>query len=194
MAEADTSLITKIAGGDRAAMRELYERHAAAVRNFVRTRINDPIEAADIAQEVMLEVWRSAGKFAGGSAVRSWLLAIARNKANDSLRRRSRETPAESADLPDFPDEAPDAEAVIGAAQVSSKVRDCLDRLSAAHRSALHLIFFEDLTYPEIAAIDGVSVGTVKSRVHHAKQLMMHCLGRSSGAAASRPATAQRQN
>lgn len=177
MVEDDAALMVRIAKGDRSAMRSIYERHAPAARNFVRKRLNDPAEAADIVHDVMLDVWRSAAKFAGDSAVRTWILAIARHKTSDRLRRLSREAPRETTEIPDLPDEAPNADAIIAAAQVSQKIRDCLEQLSLAHKTALHLAFYEDLTYPEVAIVEGVSVGTIKSRVHHAKRLMMRCLG-----------------
>lgn len=174
----DASLIASVAKGDKTAMRRLYERHGPAAQGFIRARLDDPVEAADIVQEVMLEVWRTAGRFAGDSAVRSWIFSIARNKTVDRLRRRSRESPVDPAVIPETPDTAPDAETVIAAAQLSERVRACLEGLSGAHKSALRLTFFEDLTYPEVAEIEGVSSGTIKSRIHHAKKLMMHCLGR----------------
>lgn len=176
--ESDDALIARVANGDKSAMRRLYERHGRATESFVRVRLGDPVEAADIVQEAMLEVWRSAAKFTGDAAVKSWIFSIARNKTVDRLRRRSREAPHDSADMPDAPDLTPDAETVIAAAQISQRVRACLERLSGAHKSALRLTFFDDLTYPEVAVIEGVSPGTIKSRIHHAKKLMMHCLGR----------------
>ncbi len=129
---------------------------------------------ADVMQEVFLEVWRAAGRFEGRSAARTWLFGIARNKAVDRLRRGRREVAAE----PDaeIADDAPDPEAVVAAASDAARVRDCVARLGDAHRAAIQLAFYRDLAYADIAEIEGVPVGTVKTRILHAKRLLMRCL------------------
>ena len=62
------------------------------------------------------------------------------------------------------------------AASDAARVRECIGRLSDTHRSAIHLAFWRELPYGEIAEIEGVPVGTVKTRILHAKRLLMHCL------------------
>ena len=57
-------------------------------------------------------------------------------------------------------------------------MRECIARLSDTHRSAIHLAFYGELPYGEIAEIEGVPVGTIKTRILHAKRLLMHCLDR----------------
>ena len=124
----------------------------------------------------MLDVWRAAGRFEGRSQPRSRLLAIVRNKAVDHLRRTGRETPAEPDET--IPDGAADPETVAANAQDARRVRACLSKLKDAHRSVLHLAFYEELTYGEIAEAEGVPLGTIKTRVFHPKKLLAHCLGR----------------
>jgi RNA polymerase sigma-70 factor (ECF subfamily) len=102
------------------------------------------------------------------------MFGIARNKAVDRMRRGAREVPSEPDDS--TPDDAPTPEAVVAAASDAERVRECMGRLSDTHRSAIHLAFWRELPYPEIAAIEGVPVGTVKTRILHAKRLLMHCL------------------
>jgi RNA polymerase sigma-70 factor (ECF subfamily) len=76
-----------------------------------------------------------------------------------------------------LPDEAaPDPEAVAAAASDAARVRGCIQGLSEAHRSAIHLAFYQELPYGDIAEIEGVPVGTIKTRILHAKRLLMHCL------------------
>ncbi len=173
----DEELIAKIAAGDKVAMRAFYERHAAGLRAFIRARLDDPIETADVLHDAMLEVWRAAGRFAGQSTVRSWLFAIARNKAVDRVRRAAARGAEQPIDDMEIADGGVDAEAALAAAETAAAVRRCLDGLSPSHRAALHLAFFEDLSYPQVAEVEGVPVGTIKTRVHHAKKLMMRCLG-----------------
>jgi RNA polymerase sigma-70 factor (ECF subfamily) len=171
----DAALLERIAaGGDNSAMKLLYERHSDALYHFIRARLRDPFEAADVMQEVFLEVWRAAGRFQGRSAARTWIFGIARNKTVDRMRRGGREVLADPD--PDVADDAPNPEAVVEAASDAARLRDCIEKLSAAHRSAIHLAFYGELPYGEIAEIEGVPVGTVKTRILHAKRLLMRCL------------------
>ena len=142
----DTDLLRRVGAGDRAALKALYERHSDALHRFVRYRLRDPFEAGDVVQEVFLEIWRSAGRFEGRAAPRTWIFGIARNKAVDRMRGGD-----------------------------AAQLRSCLAKLSDSHRSAIHLAYYEELPYGEIAANEGVPVGTVKTRVMHAKRLLRHC-------------------
>ncbi len=176
MAEiSDDILLQRVAGGDMAAMKALYTRHETAMYRFILTRLQDRFEAADALNEAMLDVWRSAGRFGGGSSVRTWMFSIARNKAVDRLRKTARLVTAEPDDS--LPDDALNPEEAAAASSDAARVRACLDTLPDAHRAALNLAFYQDLSYPEIAGIEEVPVGTIKSRVHAAKKLMALCLG-----------------
>jgi RNA polymerase sigma-70 factor (ECF subfamily) len=90
------------------------------------------------------------------------------------MRRGAREVPAEPET--EVPDEAPNPEELAAAASDAGRVRDCIGRLSAAHRAAIELAFYGDLAYGDIAEIEGVPLGTVKTRILHAKRLLMRCL------------------
>lgn len=175
--EDDATLLARIARKDRRAMRALYERHFSSLYGFLRARGADASLADDVLQDAMLDVWRQAGRFRGSSSVRTWLFAIARNKMIDRMRSAGRMTLV--AEVPDTPDEGPDAEATVAAAQDAQRLRLCVDALPPQQRSAVRLAFFEDLTYDEIGQIEDIPPGTVKSRIFHAKQSLMRCLGRS---------------
>ena len=170
----DAGLLARVAAGDKVAMRRLYDRYSGPLYHFIRARLNDPFEAADVMQEAFLDLWRHAGRFEGRSSVRTWAFGIARNKAADRLRRRARVEIAEPDET--VPDDAPDPQAVAEAASDARRVRECIARLSPTHRSAIQLAFYRDLAYGEIAEIEGVPVGTIKTRIHYAKQLLMRCL------------------
>jgi RNA polymerase sigma-70 factor (ECF subfamily) len=177
MDQDDAELVARVGAGDRTAMKLLYERHSAALYHFIRARLRDPFESGDVMQEVFLEIWRAAGRFEGRAAVKTWIFGIARNKAVDRMRGGARLVLAEpDPDLPD--EETPDPEAVAAAASDAARVRDCIQGLSDAHRSAIHLAFYQDLPYGDIAEIEGVPVGTIKTRILHAKRLLMHCLSK----------------
>lgn len=188
MAESDRSdqtnlLVAAIARGDRSAFEQLYRALERPLFRFIALKLNDPHRSADVMHDVFLEVWRNAANFRGQSSARTWIFAIAWRKAMEVHRRNDRVTYQET--LPEQIDESMDAAAAISQAEDSQAVRVCLEGLSADHRIVLELTFFEEMSYPEIAAVLGVPEGTIKSRVFHAKQLMVRCLA-SKGAARGR--------
>lgn len=172
--DADRDLVARVATGDVAAMQSLYTLHAEAARRFVRGRINDAQAAEDVVHDTMLAVWRGAGGFEGRASVRSWILTLARNKAVDHVRRHAKVTLAEPDET--IPDDSPDPASVIAASQDADRLRACLHGLPERMRAAVHLAFFEDLTCAEIARIEDVPEGTIKTRIHHAKKKLMACL------------------
>lgn len=176
IAISDEALIGKIEQGDKTAMRLLYERHADSLTGFVRNRLKDPIESADVVHDTFIEVWTKASGFQSRSSVRAWIYSIARNKAVDRIRKQSRlviTAPDET-----IADTAPEAETIMANVQDAERLQACLDALSEAQRTAVTLAFYDDLTYREISDAEGVSEGTVETRVHHAKKLLMHCLSK----------------
>jgi RNA polymerase sigma factor (sigma-70 family) len=167
-------LVAAIAGGDRAAFKALYTSLEGPLYRFIRLKLNDPHRSADIMHDVFLEVWRNAAAFRGQSNARTWIFAIAWRKVMDVFRQSSRITYQES--LPEQIDETTDTERALAAAEDARAVRECLRGLSAEHRIAVELTFFEEMSYSDIAETLNVPAGTVKSRVFHAKQLLLRCL------------------
>jgi RNA polymerase sigma-70 factor, ECF subfamily len=168
-------LLRQMARGSEAALRTFYDAFHRRVYAFIQRRLNDPADAADVLNEVMLEVWRSAGRFEGRSQALTWVLGIAHNKALDALRRRGRRQTEElDESIPD--DDCPAAGDLLNAAQNAEFLRRCVEKLSDTYKLVLHLAFFEDMPYPEIARVADIPVGTVKTRVFHAKRLLKECL------------------
>ncbi|MEO1475100.1 MAG: RNA polymerase sigma factor [Pseudomonadota bacterium] len=172
----DTDLIEKIKAGDKFAMRLLYERHSAGLGAFIRRRLNDPVEAADVVHDTFLDVWTKAASFQGRSSVKSWMYSIARNKSVDRIRKLSPVLTAEADET--VPDDTPLPDAIIENSQDAERVRLCVEALSDVQRTAVMLAFYEDMTYKEIAIAEDVSEGTIKTRIFHAKKLLMRCLSR----------------
>lgn len=170
----DQVLLEQVSRQDKVAMRTLYDRYAPNLRRFVENWIADKNDAADVVHETMLDVWRTADRFAGRSSVKSWMFSIARNKAVDRNRRGARVV----LDEPDLEatDDAPNPEQELQSFQDAARVRDCVDTLSPSHKTAIQLAFFEDLTYQEIAELEACPVGTIKTRIMHAKKLLLRCL------------------
>jgi RNA polymerase sigma factor (sigma-70 family) len=131
--------------------------------------------AEEILQDTLLAVWRSADRYAGRSSVRTWLFGIARRQAHNRLRLATpRQEPLEQ--LAGQADPAPGpAEWALAAARREAIV-EALDTLALHHREVLALAFAARITHREIADVLGVPVGTVKSRLHHARAALVRQL------------------
>ena len=175
MKSEETELVVAIAQGSRQAMSRFYKAFESTVYRFVLMRIGDSAEAAEILNDVMLDVWRGAERFQGRSAIRTWVLGIAHHKVIDRLRAKQRRP--ESTEYEDtIADESLGAEQAMVALGDASLVKHCLEKLSDAHRQVVQLSFFEDLAYREIAEILDCPDGTVKTRMFHAKSALKRCL------------------
>jgi len=174
------SLLSYMAGGDKAAYAAFYREMEKPVFRFIASKLNDPFEANDILHEVFMDVWRSAGKFEGRSAVKTWVFGIAYRKTMDHFRKHGRTDLTD--EMPDLVDDAPDAATCLSASQEAAHLRFCLDELKPGHRSAVEMAFMEDMTYGEIAQAVDAPEGTIKTRIFHAKKLLLRCLeGRMKG-------------
>lgn len=168
------TLLVSIGQHDRAAYSALYVELEKPLFRFINLKLNDPFQSADILHDVFLDIWRNAAQFEGRSTVKSWVFGIAYRKVMDVFRRQARTDVVE--DVPEQQDDAPNAEASLAAFEEAEHVRLCLDGLKPQQRMAVELAFFEDMPYREIAEVMDIPEGTVKTRVYHAKQLLMRCL------------------
>ncbi len=168
-------LLAEVAEGSETALVELYRAFEQRIYAFGLSRLNDSAAAADLVNEVMVEVWKKADSYQGRSAVSTWILGIAHHRALDEIRRRTRRTFEElDARVPDA--RAVDPTAALEGLADREKVQACMEELSDAHREAIHLAFFEDLSTREAAEIAGCPQNTVKTRIYHAKAALKRCL------------------
>jgi RNA polymerase sigma-70 factor (ECF subfamily) len=166
--------VDAVAIGDKTALTGLYRALEKPVFRFIASKMNDPFEAGDILHEVFMEIWCSANRFEGRSTVKTWVFGIAYRKTMDHFRKNKRVSPRD--ELPDQIDDTPDAESCLAAAQEAEHLRYCLDGLKPAHRTAISLAFFEDMSYSEIASVVQAPENTIKTRIFHAKKLLLRCL------------------
>jgi RNA polymerase sigma-70 factor (ECF subfamily) len=166
---------------DTARFAEMALPHLDAAYNLARWLTRDTSDASDVVQEAMLRALRFFASYRGGSG-KSWLLTIVRNTAMDWMRtNRPAQIAAPIGDDDPFEniaDSAEDPEAAL----IRMADRQQLDRLIAAlpaeFRECLVLRELEELSYKEIAAVIGVPIGTVMSRLARARQLMQRALTR----------------
>ena len=135
------------------------------LERFVKFRVGNHPDAEDLLQEVLAAAYRSRDTVSSEASFKPWILGIARNKCNDYFRAKAKrmEIPLESLD---------ETALTVGLHGVTAKtvVSETLEALGDTDRQILYLSYFKDLPQAEIAARLGIPVGTVKSRLFHAKQ------------------------
>ena len=158
--------IAAIAGNaDRAAFASLFGYYAPRVKAYLmRLRVDDRL-AEDIAQEVMLTVWRKASQYDPAKAsVGTWIFTIARNRFIDRVRREKRPE-LDPTDPLLTPEEPPKADDEVVSRQTGERVQDALKELPPEQAEIVMLSFMEGKAHSEIAEQLGIPLGTVKSRM-----------------------------
>jgi len=155
------ALLDRLAGGDHAALAEVYDRYAGLVNGLALRILRNAAEAEEVIQEVFLQIWRQAVRYDStrGSA-EAWICTIARTRALDRLRRRISRREDSSEALPS-PTDIPRTVEVLA-------MHKALLSLSPDQRRALELAYYEGLTQSEIAERLGEPLGTVKTRIRTA--------------------------
>lgn len=175
----DDALLAGMAAGDRAAGATFVRRHAAAVTGVAYHVVRDRALAEDIAQETFLRVWRAAPTYdpRRGSA-RSWLLSISRNAAIDSarVRRAAPLSPDVLTDLLSGQSMAAHSDDGLMAEADAAEVRRALDRLPEEQRRAVLLAAVAGRSGAEISELEGVPLGTAKTRIRAALTRMRDML------------------
>lgn len=172
--------IRRVAGGDRAALRLVYDATAAKLFGVCLRILNDRSEAEDVLQDVYLNIWRKAAAFDETRASPiTWLVAIARNRAIDRLRAQGAarlSEPVEAAEA--VPDPGPLAAEALEIAQEHERLYGCLDELEARASQAIRAAFLDGLTYEALAEREGVPLGTMKSWIRRGLAKLRECLER----------------
>jgi RNA polymerase sigma-70 factor (ECF subfamily) len=167
--------VLRAQAGDAEAFAELVGRHHARLRYYLAKLLAKPQAAEDVLQDVWLDVWRGLPRLADAGAFPAWLYRVARDRALRTFRRRPPPRPLDPAELPDGPGDDGGEEFT---AEDVARVHAALDALADESREVLVLRFLEEMTYDEIARVVGVPVGTVRSRLHHAKRALRRELER----------------
>jgi RNA polymerase sigma-70 factor, ECF subfamily len=167
--------IERIAGGDRDAFEGLYRAYQRRLFAFLYKILGETGAAEELVNDVMLEVWKSAGRFRGNSKPSTWIFAIAHHVMLNYVRRRK----LKSLDLDDaqsVPDRGVDPEEGAIHKGLQGAIQSALGRLSAEHREIVELTFYEGCSYEEISGIVSCPVNTVKTRMFHAKKKLRDIL------------------
>jgi len=176
---ASRELLARACAGDADAFCRLAEPLQARLLRQAVALAGDVSAAEDLVSETLVEAWRSLPRYNQTCRLSTWLYAILLHRCRKSVRRarcrpvslawlpffETRELDEQRANLPS-PEPSP-AEKLLRD-ETSARLRECLERLPDKHRQVILLRFFEDASLPDMVAVLGCSVGTVKSRLHHA--------------------------
>ena len=178
----DAALMLRVKQGDGAAFAQLVDKYKQPVMNLAYRMLRDLSEAEDLAQNVFLQVHKSAHRYEVSSKFSTWLFTIARNLSLNEIRRRSRH-PAEPLDAPhpeqedqplrQFEDQktfSPPQSLLHG--ELEQKIEQALTDLPENQRTAIVLCRQDDLSYEDIARVLGCSLSATKSLIHRGRETL----------------------
>ncbi|WP_432250668.1 RNA polymerase sigma factor [Streptomyces sanyensis] len=176
-AAADAALVHGFVNGDEASIEAVYRRWSPLVHTIARRTLGDDREAEDVTQQVFLAAWKGRGGYRPGrGGLPGWLVGITRHKIADALAARTRRTEIALASA--RREQGSPGAASGGTDEAVDRVLllQALETLPAAQRRVVGLAFYGDLTQTQIAAQTGLPLGTVKSHVRRAMQVLRRAL------------------
>ncbi len=181
-ADADVEIVRRVQAGDVAAFDRLIEKYRERVFGIIYNMTSNREDAADLSQDAFIKAFQSIHRFGGQSSFFTWLYRIAVNSTLSHLRKARLRA---FFSLERIDSEEPVAKEIIDALtdksgadrdtyvhELQEKLNDAMQKLSIKHRTVVTLFEIEGLSHQEIADVMECSVGTVRSRLHYAKQLL----------------------
>jgi len=172
-------LLLLVGRGDHEAFALLYHRIAGSVLGTIRRVLRDPAQSEEVAQEVLVEVWRTATRFRPerGSAM-AWIMTMAHRRAIDRVRSAQASTDREMR-LAGSSTERPYDEVAeqVEVRLEQEQVRRCLSSLTDLQRESVQLAYYQGYTYSEVAQLLEAPLGTVKTRLRDGLIRLRDCLG-----------------
>ncbi|WP_329172044.1 MULTISPECIES: sigma-70 family RNA polymerase sigma factor [unclassified Streptomyces] len=173
------NLLDRVSRGDREAFEGVYNAVAGSVLGLVRRVLRDPAQSEEVAQEVLVDVWRCAARFdPGQGSAMAWIMTLAHRRAVDRV--RSSQAAADREHKAAVRDHSPAFDEVSEQVErrlEREQVRRCLGGLTELQRESVTLAYYRGCTYRETADLLGVALGTVKTRLRDGLIRLRDCLG-----------------
>ncbi|HZB33630.1 MAG TPA: ECF RNA polymerase sigma factor SigK [Streptosporangiaceae bacterium] len=171
------TLLDRVARGDQDAFEQVYRHVAGPVYGLALRVVRDPAQAEEVAQEVLVDVWRTAARYdeTRGSAL-AWVMTLAHRRAVDRVRSAQAVADREERTARVERDHDEVAESVAARLE-REQVRRCLGTLTELQRESVTLAYYSGYTYREVAELLQVPLGTVKTRMRDGLIRMRDCLG-----------------
>jgi len=173
--QSDAELLARVAAGELGELGELYDRHSESVRSFVARATCGHADADDVVHDAFLTAARIAARFDGRASARPWLIGIAARLVQRRARGLGR-IPRILARLAWTRPEVSDPVEELEARSTLGVVGPAIARMSAGKRVVLLMAELEGMTGPEIALALEIPIGTVWTRLHHARRELMHAM------------------
>jgi RNA polymerase sigma-70 factor (ECF subfamily) len=172
-------LMEQVARGDQDAFEELFNRTSGPILGLVRRVLRDPAQSEEVAQEVLVTVWRTAARFdpARGSAM-AWIMTMAHRRAVDRV--RSEQSATDRVQRLGSREMQPAFDEVAETVEIRLEreaVRRCLSSLTDLQRESINLAYYGGKSYREVAELLDVPLGTVKTRMRDGLIRLRDCLG-----------------
>jgi RNA polymerase sigma factor (sigma-70 family) len=173
------ALLQACAGGDKTALHSLYKETAPQLFGLAVRILRNRELAEEIVQDSFVLLWNNAHTFdPGRGSAMAWLARIVRNRCIDLIRRRGRETPLDHTSIEGWEDPGSSPADLAALSSDARRLHHCLDELEESPRKVLKLVYYEGMTYEEVAVHLGVPLGTVKSWVRRSLTRLRGCLER----------------
>jgi RNA polymerase sigma-70 factor (ECF subfamily) len=173
------ALLQRVARGDESAFEKLYDLVIGPVFGLVRRVVRDPAQSEEVAQEVMVELWRTAARYAPdrGSAM-TWVMTLAHRRAVDRVRSAQSATDREIRVFSGETSRPFDEVAERVATRLEhEQVRRCLSTLTDLQRESIMLAYYGGRTYREVGELLDTPLGTIKTRLRDGLIRLRDCLG-----------------
>ena len=178
--DVDARLVAQAQTGDFAAFEQLVRTYRNDVYGLAYHFLRNREEAWDISQEVFIKTHRSLARFRGDSSFKTWLMRITANQCKDYLKKRRLDAVPfnEEVETHDAPTGVLGPDASVEARELGDAITTALEALPFKHRTAFVLREFDGLSYEEMAQVMECNIGTVMSRLHHARKKLQNSLKR----------------